>query len=276
MKGALGISLLSFPFAASLAGWLPVLLLMPLVFVGVRFGSMLLMDLEHALGRRSSGKKGAGPSFGTSVTTLPSLGGEVGGPVMFWGLQAIITLTQVGQAAAYLIFIASNLQSFEVLGRNLTLDGMIVLTLASAVPLIMVRRLTNLQLCSFVGLVALLAAIVALAIRFATGPPLGIGLDNDVAAPDLGEAPGQGSGDVTGGSSSLAQLAIHELADPGRSSASRVAVRAGVLHDLESSGRASAGRGVVAVQAGAVLAGGLLRSDGDEARFATSSEGTRG
>jgi len=92
MKGALGISLLSYPFAASVAGWLPVLAIMPIIFVGVRFGSMLLMDLEHALGRKQ-GTGRDGTAKDASVTTLPALGGEVGGAWMFWALQAIIAFT---------------------------------------------------------------------------------------------------------------------------------------------------------------------------------------
>ena len=153
-----------------------------------------------------------------------------------------------------------------MIGDVLTLDAVMILVILATLPLVMIRRLSDLQACSFLGLVALALAILLLSLRFFVGPPLG------AEQTDEGSL-ATGSGDVTGeqaGTSLLLELAARYTLDAEVGALTHGAANAGE-HSIDPPLHRE---NHIAVEAGELLGGDAGSGIDSGARFA--STGSRG
>lgn len=151
IKSIVGVGVLSFPFAFAHAGLVFGLLSVVLIALSVNYGMRLLIAVKVEVNR------GRRPS--DQLSSYEELARAVAGPWGYWTAVLAVLVTQLGIGCAYVLFVATELNSIEPLAK-LSVQLWAVCVSPVFVGLCLIRNLRNLAPFSAFGLVAVVFALV--------------------------------------------------------------------------------------------------------------------
>lgn len=164
LKSFLGLGCLAFPFAFSIVGTTPAIIMTIVIVLLIRYSMHQLIYVDDLMLRKRSGTAAMYRTFPTiALQAFESISGLTG-KILENLTLAILVFGQLGTCTSYLMFLSSNVQALalRLFLIDLSHSFSIFLVLPLLTPLILVRDIRTLHPASVAGMIAFALGVAAL------------------------------------------------------------------------------------------------------------------